>query len=703
MSTLSCGFINPDAPPPPVVEEFFELVLLDSNYDAIDDDFTLFQGQEFQFKASVINSETRAIVLLDPAVTWVAIDDEFYELEVLTGIITVNNAAPIGTMISIRAEVLYEGKQLTVTGEFEIVEGPLPDPVVGTLTAVAGTGQSAEVNKQLTNPIVLELLDDLLVPIPDSIISLTFEGGGSAPIHDYITDVNGQVSIEWLLGNTVGTQKLLAKSDTGATVEVTATATAATTQRFFNIDSGANQSAEVSTQVPDEIFVKLTDNNGDPVVGAAVSWTPPSGGSIVGEDVVTDASGLAGSGTVTLGATPGIFTVNVTTADGDGASIDITVVAVAAAPSDNITPINLLPSLGVLVADIVPGAPYNKYDNVLNTNEKAIFDGYLANETNINKVITMSHYGATRGRLMWAIRKGQVIGTAAADENTNPYARGRRASRRFVSHYVKVNKYNVPLYWLTGMPDLEAIYVLEGDPDILTTYHVQGMNCSYDNNGYFNGTNNNTSIRGPVIAIQVFSFCHRYGIPFKRNPANTSIGFDSSPGSWLQAGRRQIDWLAVDVKNRPDGSNSTWIKVDGTIPSFAHNNHEVYFFNAWLATELLKWWHFVENEAISLAYDTAKLIMDHLVTEWQTRGGTLPYESIHATGANKDLAAFHVWPALVLWQEEADNTYRDFALAHLGASSNANTAYLDKQFNQIFSTLAQSAEAIVVSGVNWRG
>ncbi|MGH7500681.1 MAG: hypothetical protein ACREL7_02885 [Longimicrobiales bacterium] len=69
-------------------------------------------------------------------------------------------------------------------------------------------------------------------------------------------------------------------------------------------------------------------------------------------------------------------------------------------------------------------------------------------------------------------------------------------------------------------------------------------------------------------------------------------------------------------------------------------------------------------------------------------------------GCAADLAGYYVWPALVLWQETGDMKYQTFALANIAASKGAFIVQT-KAFNQIYSTGAQSAEAIL-SGVSWR-
>lgn len=121
--------------------------------------------------------------------------------------------------------------------------------------------------------------------------------------------------------------------------------------------------------------------------------------------------------------------------------------------------------------------------------------------------------------------------------------------------------------------------------------------------------------------------------------------------------------------------------------------------NAMLATELLRWHGFVEPQPAW--FDLAQRIVDHLTEEHAQRGGAcLPYTSNDGNACAADLAGFYVWPALVLWQETGQVKYVEFAAANLKAAGSAFIGAA-KQFNQTYSTGAQSAEALL-AGVNWR-
>ncbi len=354
-----------------------------------------------------------------------------------------------------------------------------------------------------------------------------------------------------------------------------------------------------------------------------------------------------------------------------------------------LTPPGLFPLLGPLVArDAASAEPFRMYDDRFARVEERHFLAYLkAGEDNdsVAPWVLHNHYGALTGRLSWSIRNGLPYGRDAGDEKALPYARGRRILRRYLA-WSKQNQYAQAAHNNTGLLDIEALYVLEGDREAWDHLHVAAVGSTHDPYGYQKLTNKNSSPREGTVSLQAFAAAHRLRIPFARSPANNRIGFDPSPGSWKAAGNRQIGWFRQRI--RPDGS----------LHSPSHGQ-EAFLFNAWLATTALQWHGSIDDTAGGL--DLAKRLMDHLIAELQRRGGDcLPYTS-DGKGPAPDLAGYYPWPAAVLWQETHEAKYREFALQNLRAT---RQAYLEgvKQWNQTYSTpLAQGAQA-VLDGARWR-
>lgn len=308
-----------------------------------------------------------------------------------------------------------------------------------------------------------------------------------------------------------------------------------------------------------------------------------------------------------------------------------------------------------------------------------------------------NHYGALRSRLQWAIRHGLPWGPGAEDPTRHDYGRGRAILMHYLLNYAKPNQHAMQPHNNTALADIEALWWLERIPEARDHIWVtaQGV-TSRDGAGRFDMSNRGDP-RQIAVALQALNAAHRMGIPFSRSPAAAaSRGFNGlSVDSWRSAG----DTLIASVLR---GGN---VHPDGTVNSPGHAGQcgaaqvcEAYFMSAMWATELLRWHGFIAPH--DAAFANARSIMDHLVSELAIKGGDcLPYVSSQTDCAH-DLAAFYVWPSLVLWQETADPKYHAFALKNLAA---AEHAWVDgiKQFNQVYSTGAQSAQALL-GGIAWR-
>lgn len=357
----------------------------------------------------------------------------------------------------------------------------------------------------------------------------------------------------------------------------------------------------------------------------------------------------------------------------------------------SITPSFLRPPLGPLVRrSSTPLLPaLDTYDTRFGQNEVARFRDFLACENTCFR--EANHYGGLRSRLMWAIRTGQPYGPAATDESRHAYARGRRIVRRYL-RWSRNNGYSIDWYNNTGLPDIEIVYRLDGDADAYKHLWVSASRYSKDRYGYQSCSRpQGYTVREPTVALQALSAAHRLGIPFRQPTHLSGAGFDGSQGSWKATGVRQIQWL----KNCISADGSVFQTVYGS-------NVEAYFFAAWMATELLRWNASVEWRGD--AYNMAKLVMDHIIHEFETKykpkgWSTLPYLSYQNSPAY-DLAAFYIWPALALWQQTGNAKYREFARTNLVASNRAYIAKM-KQFNQTYSSLGEGTEALLL-GASWK-
>lgn len=369
-----------------------------------------------------------------------------------------------------------------------------------------------------------------------------------------------------------------------------------------------------------------------------------------------------------------------------GAQEPVPAPKVPAPREGSITPPELLPIVGPLVLrNPAPSEPaIAMYDRRYMQTERPRYDDFLKQAAAGNGWNDPNHYGALRSRLMWAIRNAEPFGPEAAID-VYGYGRGRAVLLRYLENSRKAKFARQP-HHNTGIPDSEALWVLEKNEDALAQIHVTAMAATSDRYNYLKMRNKGSDARQLVVALQAVMAAHRLGIPFERSDANPTRGFDDSLGSWYAVGRQLITW-----------DRDYAVKADGSIPSPAHKGQEAYLFNAWLATELLNWCAYIEWDPA--VFDLAKRIMDHLMAVQKPGWPTLGYVT-GSTSPAPDLAAFYIWPSLAIWQETGESKYRDFAIANLQATQRAYLGSI-KQWNQTYSTLGQGAEALL-AGVSWR-
>ena len=238
--------------------------------------------------------------------------------------------------------------------------------VVGNATQIAvntGNNQNAIAGASVTPPsvIVKDLSNN-----PVSGVSVTFAvatGGGSATGLAATTDAGGVATIgSWTLGTTAGINTLTATSAgfSGSPVTFTAIGTAGTATQIV-VNAGNNQSAIVGTAAGTAPSVTVKDANNNPVNGVSVTFAVTAGGGSIANTATqtTNASGIAGAGTWTLGAAPGTNTLTATSGSLTGSPLTFTATGVSN-PSNDLS--NIV--LNGAPANYTFGAATYTYNNV---------------------------------------------------------------------------------------------------------------------------------------------------------------------------------------------------------------------------------------------------------------------------------------------------------------------------------------------------
>jgi adhesin/invasin len=181
-------------------------------------------------------------------------------------------------------------------------------PIASNLSVAATSqGQTGIAGAALANPVIVRVFDQAGRPLAGALVNWTVFGiGGSVPQASSITDLNGDASIIWTLGNTAGADTLRASLLNGASALITATGTNGAFAALAMVSGDAQTVIAGATTAP--FVVKAVDANGNAVAGQTITWVFTGGGTVSNLSSVTDANGMAQIAFVTS-ITPGPWTV----------------------------------------------------------------------------------------------------------------------------------------------------------------------------------------------------------------------------------------------------------------------------------------------------------------------------------------------------------------------------------------------------------
>lgn len=192
----------------------------------------------------------------------------------------------------------------------------VPGAPVG-VVASYGDGQSAPVGTQLTDSLVVRLVDVLGNGVPGWSVTwaVTAGGGSIAPITG-VTDAMGQAFTRWTVGPGAGSQSVIGvvSGFEPAAFSATAVAQSATTLAAASPTTLVGQAGQPVSPPP---AVRVSDVGGNPVAGVTVTFAVKgSGGQLANRTgtgsvvtVATDASGTAAVTSWTLGTAIGTDSV----------------------------------------------------------------------------------------------------------------------------------------------------------------------------------------------------------------------------------------------------------------------------------------------------------------------------------------------------------------------------------------------------------
>lgn len=188
--------------------------------------------------------------------------------------------------------------------------GPTPGLM---MTADASTNaQTAPAGNALPKPVAVHVMDSTGAAIPGSVVTWTPNShSGTTTSATSTTDATGTATVTWTLDTIARTDSMTASIAGGAKAVFTATGTAGVATATAKFSGDAQAVASGATSAP--MIVKVTDRYGNAVANVHVAWVVTGGGTLSALSTTTDASGHA-QVTLTLGSTPGSYTIQATAA-----------------------------------------------------------------------------------------------------------------------------------------------------------------------------------------------------------------------------------------------------------------------------------------------------------------------------------------------------------------------------------------------------
>jgi hypothetical protein len=183
------------------------------------------------------------------------------------------------------------------------------DKVVASVLLAEGNNQIATVGTELSNPLVVLILNKAGQPIVGQIVNFAVTAGnGTVFAGTSMSDATGYARERWRLGTSAGTNKVEVRVvDANGAAVVFATFVAVGTAgapQTASIVSGNNQSAKQLKQLPLPVKVIIKDSYSNPIAGVAVTFTANNGSTAFPVSATTDTSGEAAA-TWTLGTALG--------------------------------------------------------------------------------------------------------------------------------------------------------------------------------------------------------------------------------------------------------------------------------------------------------------------------------------------------------------------------------------------------------------
>jgi hypothetical protein len=191
-------------------------------------------------------------------------------------------------------------------------DSPTDSPISASLEALASSVQSGEAGTAVAASPAVRLVDQRGRPVTGEAVTFEIVSGGGglvttgAPVQAVTveTDATGRATVtEWRLGASAGLNEVRASVSGLAPVPFTATGLAGPAARI-ETSGWTRPEGRVGEELAVLPAVRVTDENGNPVVGATVVFAAV-GGAVSGAAATTNSGGIAVAGIWTLGPVAG--------------------------------------------------------------------------------------------------------------------------------------------------------------------------------------------------------------------------------------------------------------------------------------------------------------------------------------------------------------------------------------------------------------
>ena len=234
----------------------------------------------------------------------------------------------------------YPGRQ-TLLASVENVDSALAieaeaDPVAGnTRVAALADHFSGRAGDELADSIAIRVTDSSGRVLPDVPVRWTLVDGGSIHAENHRTDSLGVATARWTLARKTGMQLLRAQvgaaSGLGIPPVTISAAALAGAAAAIVVTAGDGQHARAGAELPKSVVMRVVDENGSAVAGAALALAP-SGGIVADSALTTDSLGYART-RWTMGHSAGDYTLAVHV-DGVKKLLKVAARATPAAPAN---------------------------------------------------------------------------------------------------------------------------------------------------------------------------------------------------------------------------------------------------------------------------------------------------------------------------------------------------------------------------------